>query len=119
MDSRLQIAARAAVAQAVSEQPDRPEVHRPLAAKILREKVGGDLRDVVRAVDWAIANPEVRAADLPFGSVVAWGHSVFFKSSSGPSAGWDETGNANCAPNVLIDKVLQAGAVVLRVGTGG
>lgn len=55
-----------------------------------------------------------RAADLPAGTVVGWGHSVLLKDADGA---WSWAGYANLVGDALVDRMLPA-ATILRHGWG-
>lgn len=121
MPTVLERAAQMAVAQHPGKEGTELRV---LATRTLREKTGCDVQTGIRAVDWAIANRILSAAEMPDGSVVAtelkaWIKMQHPKVENQPV--WLATGDDGLpwALNRDIDRLLAAGeAAVLRVGSG-
>lgn len=113
----IRTVALAAVAEVNATHEEQGTVIR--ATKIVRDKVGCDLRTAIEAVKWAIDRPA--AATLPVGSVVATIGGAFFKEENS-----DEVFSPWAASHVNgpigdwhIDELVRDGrATILRVGTG-
>lgn len=118
MATDLQLRARQAVA---GIDPSHPSGIKLPAIKVLRDATRGDrysLADLKAAVEWAIDNPEVRAADLPDGSVVANHRKAWIKNHPALHYPWSTT-DGSVGQDHNVDDALANGATVLRVGTGG
>lgn len=63
---------------------------------------------------------DVRAADLPAGSVVTWGHNIYLKDdwSHAVDRPWCSAGTPRTYPDDHVDLCLAAGGKVLRYGYG-
>ncbi len=114
---------RAAAHAAILDAADEPGPVQMVAAKILRDRTGLTLIEVIGAIKWALEHPQ--AEHLPVDSIVALRSTVAVKRVmvDGDDEHWQVT-RANVEgtdwiSNAEVDGMIQAdGATVLRVGGG-
>lgn len=119
-DATLRTMARQSLAEArIGDGSSGDNRVRVIATKNLRRASGLGLRDALVAVDFAIASPEVRAADLPKGSVVAGQDETFLRrDTNGEFRPWQGNDGYWFNDAEVDEWLTEHGAQVLRVGDG-
>lgn len=114
----IRTAALAAVAEVAAEH--HGEISILYATKIVRDKLGCELREAIEAVKWARDRPA--AASLPVGSIVATAVDAYVKSQGREHSAepWSVTGVGDWHhSDADIDAMVRADeATIVRVGTG-
>jgi hypothetical protein len=118
MPTDIRVVALAAVAEVADEHPG--EVGILYATRIVRNKLGCELREAIDAVKWARERPP--AASLPAGSIVATAVDAYVKSQGRERSAeqWSVTGvgDWHYSDNDIDAMVRASEATILRVGTG-